>query len=358
MPVLPYAYLDARGQTQPAAFNHEAHALIDIVKRLWTAFHDRDEVYAVVCNLHRDNRPAADLAIISEFGVGVMELKGHPGTIRAEGDAWYAGSQPIKGGVHGNPYRQVQTNALDVRQRLFLLKPHWQQIEVDRSDWVKVQTAVCFTHPDAQVRELRRRYSPPAGQRAVWERFSIVSPAEVAEWAASLRFELSEQLPQGEGFRALNLSWDEIGLFAAGYLDASPWTGIAHLMPPDEPYGLLILQDEQRRLVFTLDRDEVIVGRDARQCTLVLPDDYTLVSKRHAAIRRIGREVWLSDLGSTNGVYLDGQRVTESQLLRFGQRIRLGSRSHAPRACALLYQAPDFLSAGPTEFGSSVLGAG
>jgi hypothetical protein len=358
MPVLPYAYLDASGRTQPATFSHEAHALIDIVKRLWTAFHDRDEVYAVVCNLHRDNRPAADLAIISESGMGVMELKGHPGTIRTDGDVWYAGSQPIKGGVHGNPYRQVQTNALDVRQRLFLLKPHWQQIEVDRSDWVKVQTAVCFTHPDAQVRDLRRRYTPPAGQRVVWERFSIVSPAEVAEWAASLRFELSEELSQDKGYRALSLSWDEIKLFAGGYLDASPWTGIAHLMPPDEPYGLLILQDEQRRMVFTLDRDEVIVGRDARQCTLVLPDDYTLVSKRHAAIRRIGREVWLSDLGSTNGVYLDGQRVTGSQLLRYGQRIRLGSRSNAPRACALLYQAPDFLSAGPTEFGSSVLGAG
>lgn len=358
MPVLSYAYLDAFGQTVPAIYSHETHALIEIIKRLWSAFHDRDEVYAVVCNLHRENHPAADLAIISELGVGVVELKGHRGAIRVEGDAWFAGSTLIDSGKHINPKRQVKSYAEDVRDRLLLLKPLWQQHEIDNESTVKIQTAVCFTHPDAQIENFSRRFSPPAGERAAWEDFKIIKPADIPDWAASLRFGMSQHMPKGAGYRTLSLTWDEIKLFAAGYLDASPWTEIANLMPSDEPYGVLILKEEQqRRAIFTLDRAEVIIGRDPRRCNLVLPGEYTLVSNLHARIQRVDKQVWLTDRNSTNGTYLNGQRVVDSQLLEFGHKIRLGSRVDSSRACALEFQSPDYLFAGPTDRGSTVLAA-
>ena len=50
------------------------------------------------------------------------------------------------------------------------------------------------------------------------------------------------------------------------------------------------------------------------------------VSRIHAAIERIGVTVTVVDLGSTNGTYLNGQRLVPHQprVLRGGEEIRLG----------------------------------
>jgi len=51
----------------------------------------------------------------------------------------------------------------------------------------------------------------------------------------------------------------------------------------------------------------------------------TGVSRRHAELRP-GADGWVvSDLGSTNGVRVNGQDIHEPQLLRPGDRIELGS---------------------------------
>ena len=69
---------------------------------------------------------------------------------------------------------------------------------------------------------------------------------------------------------------------------------------------------------------EVILGR-AAECTITIDDP--LVSRRHARIRLTadGR-AWIADLGSRNGVRVNGARVTDEVQLRHGDRIRLGAR--------------------------------
>jgi pSer/pThr/pTyr-binding forkhead associated (FHA) protein len=56
--------------------------------------------------------------------------------------------------------------------------------------------------------------------------------------------------------------------------------------------------------------------------------EIVIVSKRasreHAHIRRDGRRVFLDDLGSTNGTYLNGERVLGSMQLRDGDEISIG----------------------------------
>lgn len=47
-------------------------------------------------------------------------------------------------------------------------------------------------------------------------------------------------------------------------------------------------------------------------------------SRRHALIRRQNDGFWFLDLGSANGSYLNGRRVTTAQLLKSGDRISLG----------------------------------
>jgi hypothetical protein len=50
------------------------------------------------------------------------------------------------------------------------------------------------------------------------------------------------------------------------------------------------------------------------------------VSRRHAVLYRMKNSLFLDDLGSSNGSYLNGQRLTPGQprLLRNGDELRLG----------------------------------
>jgi diguanylate cyclase (GGDEF)-like protein len=64
------------------------------------------------------------------------------------------------------------------------------------------------------------------------------------------------------------------------------------------------------------------VGRDA-DCDIQLPDDS--VSRWHARFEVLGDECVLSDLESTNGVYVNDQRIKRHRL-RPGDRVRLGNQ--------------------------------
>jgi hypothetical protein len=66
-----------------------------------------------------------------------------------------------------------------------------------------------------------------------------------------------------------------------------------------------------------------LVGR-SRDCDVVLSD--ANVSRRHAEVRPGAPGTWLiSDLGSTNGVRVNGRPVTDTQQLLDGDRIVLGT---------------------------------
>lgn len=68
----------------------------------------------------------------------------------------------------------------------------------------------------------------------------------------------------------------------------------------------LSLTYENRTVEVTKDR--FVLGRSKTQADLVLDD--ANVSRQHAAIERMGDTWFLADLGSTNGCYIDGQRVS------------------------------------------------
>jgi pSer/pThr/pTyr-binding forkhead associated (FHA) protein len=69
--------------------------------------------------------------------------------------------------------------------------------------------------------------------------------------------------------------------------------------------------------------EEVSVGR-AGGCGVVLDDD-TFVSQVHARLYRRGRETYVEDLGSTNGTFVNGERITEVTRLRRGDRVQFGN---------------------------------
>jgi pSer/pThr/pTyr-binding forkhead associated (FHA) protein len=74
--------------------------------------------------------------------------------------------------------------------------------------------------------------------------------------------------------------------------------------------------------VFPLNRPVIYIGR-AQDTDLVLPEEGA--SRRHASIQRAAQGWLLTDLGSTNGTYVDGQRIGQPHLLRPGERVSIGS---------------------------------
>ena len=70
-----------------------------------------------------------------------------------------------------------------------------------------------------------------------------------------------------------------------------------------------------------LDKDEMIFGRD-KKCDIHL-DDRGL-SRRHAMLESRGGAIWISDLGSSNGTYVNGEPITSSICLHSGDTIAIG----------------------------------
>ena len=79
----------------------------------------------------------------------------------------------------------------------------------------------------------------------------------------------------------------------------------------------LVLSDREPG-TFPLTTDETIVGRTA-SCDIVLDDPK--ISRRHASVAvRLG-VVFLTDLGSSNGTFVNGRRIEEAVELHDGDRL-------------------------------------
>lgn len=88
-----------------------------------------------------------------------------------------------------------------------------------------------------------------------------------------------------------------------------------------QPGSVTIADGPQAGVGATLGDGPVVIGRGS-DCQIRLDDDYS--STRHARVFPSEGEWWVEDLGSTNGTYLDGQRVTRPVPAEIGGSIRIG----------------------------------
>jgi hypothetical protein len=92
---------------------------------------------------------------------------------------------------------------------------------------------------------------------------------------------------------------------------------------------LVITQGERKGLVINLDRREISIGR-AENSDLVINDEYT--STHHAKLVLINNDWMLQDLNSTNGTFIDDNRVGTPVVVHLDTPIRIGKTVFELRA--------------------------
>ncbi len=163
-------------------------------------------------------------------------------------------------------------------------------------------------------------------QHAAREQYALLSPPRVL-------LETDEDLDMGEFGIATRIVQPEHRQAAPGEPDEDIAPGATMIykpvaQPPTEAVSPRSWAWTRSVVALTVDgtRHEVqqqraVLGR-SRECDVQLADSN--VSRRHAELRQEGTSYWIVDLGSTNGVEVNGKRVKRAKL-RDGDTITIGS---------------------------------
>lgn len=106
-------------------------------------------------------------------------------------------------------------------------------------------------------------------------------------------------------------------------------------------FKLILINDQSGAAAreFELVKSEIVIGRDE---SVELHIASPAVSRRHARLMRDGEGYVLEDLGSSNGTFVNGQRISGRHPLKSGDQVRLG------QAITLTYRAPEMSSSAAT----------
>jgi pSer/pThr/pTyr-binding forkhead associated (FHA) protein len=88
-------------------------------------------------------------------------------------------------------------------------------------------------------------------------------------------------------------------------------------------YQLTMRSGPNPGTVYALDGDQLSIGRDSSNEISVNDAE---VSRRHARLTFQGGKYVLEDMGSTNGTFVNGQRLTGPRVLKSGEVVSLGEQ--------------------------------
>jgi hypothetical protein len=189
-------------------------------------------------------------------------------------------TMPFRGPMQPIEISHRMLREMDLGRRVAvrgLLAPNHFAVSVSRADLDRFEG---FT--DALVHEL----AESARQHAAIEGYSFIGPVEV-------------ELFESKRLRAGRV--DIVASFFEGDVQPS-----------------LVLPDGR---TMTITHEPLVIGR-MPECTIVLGD--TNVSRRHAQVALHDGAVVVTDLGSTNGTFLNGRRVTRATV-RPGDELAIGT---------------------------------
>jgi predicted Zn finger-like uncharacterized protein len=81
-------------------------------------------------------------------------------------------------------------------------------------------------------------------------------------------------------------------------------------LPRDKRYSLAVIQGEATGQIYPITKSRTTIGRSGADINLEDPE----ASRSHAALEIIGENAILRDLGSTNGTFIELDRIEQHQL--------------------------------------------
>src|ERR671924_331665 len=140
-----------------------------------------------------------------------------------------------------------------------------------------------------------------------------------------------EDLEVGEFGIATRMVQPEPGQAAEAPAEAPPGATMVYRPKPGPPTQAVTPEElgVERELVtltvdgneHAIDKQSVVIGR-SKDCDVRVADPN--VSRRHAEVRQEGTTYWLVDLGSTNGTFVNGVKVSRARKLTPGDLVRVG----------------------------------
>jgi hypothetical protein len=106
------------------------------------------------------------------------------------------------------------------------------------------------------------------------------------------------------------------------FLIAAPSDGD---VPARRQLGRLVIEQSASLdpgLSFDVGTASLTIGRSRENAIALETDEYT--SARHARIEPLRDGIWIVDLGSTNGTYVNGHPIDHKEILREGDVVRVG----------------------------------
>jgi Protein of unknown function (DUF3662)/FHA domain len=232
-------------------------------------------------------------------------------------------------GVFGRAFR-TNVQPVELARKLAKEMDDHRTISVSRV-YVPNEYTVYLSSPDREQfasyeNQLRSELQEYLSEHAKREEYALLSPPRVQlETDDDLdigEFGIATRMVQPDGAGDADLGPGE-QLEAGATMIYKPRTP-----PPTQAVSPAELGVEQELAVLTFDgtrhevrQRRVVIGR-SRDCDIQLAD--ANVSRRHAELRQEGASYWIVDLGSTNGLEVNGKRVKRAKL-DDGDTITLGS---------------------------------
>jgi hypothetical protein len=85
---------------------------------------------------------------------------------------------------------------------------------------------------------------------------------------------------------------------------------------------VVVHADGQKPRTVRVNSDSLVIGR-APECELAIEDTY--VSQQHARVFAKGGSWYVEDLGSTNGTFVNEQRLSSPAMVQSGDKVRVGT---------------------------------
>lgn len=131
-----------------------------------------------------------------------------------------------------------------------------------------------------------------------------------------------QQLPPHQPVVLHHQDWIKVDIFEMQFLITEIDVVPTHLIPSDTVEYQEVTGTTSTLTIDFTGKSRLLIGRHEDN-DIVIP--YPAVSKFHAVLLRVGSQIYIKDLQSRNGTFVNGQRVTGKKALPQGDLVKIAS---------------------------------